>query len=132
VEEFTLRGLYLILEMAASEEVQIINHLRAPNVRTLNVIFSVCVCPSNQEHLSTTPARCHTTSTKRPGRTAFFFDTESWKFLPELRVLRLCWYLEPLYNYKFISLKILYLLIGENALPVPTELPELAEHIVRI
>jgi hypothetical protein len=116
--------------MVPSEEVQIIYGLRAPNVRTLNLIFSGCA-PELKSIYTPRLSEAIIHQVRDP-EGQHSFDTESWKFLLELRVLRLCWYLEPLYHFQFNSLKVLYLLISENAMPVPTDLPELAELIVRV
>jgi hypothetical protein len=123
IEELTFEGWFLNLLMAQSEQKKIISNIRAPRLRTLDII-----CTGSIPSIKRFYAPKLTTVYIKEGRAQLIndsFDANDWLFLSDIRVLRLYCVTVHLYHLRFLKLEKLVIYIKDNIKDVPLDFPML-------
>jgi hypothetical protein len=123
IEELTFEGWFLNLLMAQSEQKKIISNIRAPRLRSLDIVCTGSI-PSIKRLYAPKLFRVFI----KEGRVPLInhsFNPNDWIFLSDVRVLRLCYVTVHLYHLRFVKLEKLIIYIKDNIKDVPNDFPML-------
>jgi hypothetical protein len=123
VEELNFEGFFLSLLMAQSEQKKIISNIRAPRLRSLDII-----CTGSIPSIKRLYAPKLSQVIIKEGRallTNDSIDPTEWLFLSEIRALSLCYVSVHLYHLRFVKLEKLIMYIKDNIRDVPNDFPML-------
>jgi hypothetical protein len=123
VEELIFEGFFLNLLMAQGEQKKIISNIRAPRLRSLDII-----CTGSIPSIKRLYAPMLNGVIIKEGRELLLNDSiepTEWIFLSDIRLLKLCYVTVHLYHLRFAKLEKLIMYIGENIRDVPNDFPML-------
>jgi hypothetical protein len=123
VDELNFEGFFLSLLMAQSEEKKIISNIRAPRLRSLDII-----CTGSIPSIKRLYAPKLYKVIIKEGRallTNDSIDPTEWLFLSDIRALSLCYVTVHLYYLRFVKLEKLIMYIKDNIKDVPNDFPML-------
>jgi hypothetical protein len=121
VEELNFEGFFLNLLMAQSEEKKIISNIRAPRLRSLDII-----CTGSIPSIKRLYAPILNGVIIKEGRERLINDSiepTEWLFLSDIRLLKLCYVTVHLCHLRFAKLEKLIMYIGDNIRDVPNDFP---------
>jgi hypothetical protein len=123
VEELHFEGFFLNLLMAQSEQRRIISNIRAPRLRSLDII-----CTGSIPSIKRLYAPKLSKVILKEGLALLIndsIDPTDWLFLSDIRVLKLCYVTIHLYHLRFVKLEKLIIYIKDNIKDVPNDFPML-------
>jgi hypothetical protein len=123
VEELDFEGSYLSLLMAQGEQKKIISNIRAPRLRSLDII-----CTGSIPSIKRLYAPLLSNVIVKEGLALLIddsIDPTDWLFLSDIRLLKLCFVTVHLYHLRFVKLEKLIIYINDNIRDVPNDFPTL-------
>jgi hypothetical protein len=123
VEELNFEGFYLNLLMAQGEQKKIISNIRAPRLRSLDII-----CTGSIPSIKRLYAPLLSNVIVKEGLALLIddsIDPTDWLFLSDIRLLKLCFVTVHLYHLRFVKLEKLIIYLKDNIKDIPNDFPML-------